>query len=171
MTTPIRIRLAGPTDATTLAAHRVAMFRAMGRTTPETEPALFEHSIGALRTALESGEYVGWVAEDGEAGPIVGGGGVQLRPLLPRPDPEGRRLLLGREGLVLNVFVEPGHRRRGIARRLMEAILAWAPGAGIVRMVLHASDEGRPLYQDLGFTASNEMYFAPGFPPDGGRSR
>lgn len=68
---------------------------------------------------------------------------------------------MGREGLVLNVYVDDAHRRRGIARRLMETLVAWAPGAGIVRLVLHASLDGRALYESLGFTASNEMLFPP----------
>jgi GNAT superfamily N-acetyltransferase len=61
--------------------------------------------------------------------------------------------------LVLNVYVEPHWRRRGLARRLMQEILEWAPTAGVARLVLHASREGRPLYEALGFTATNEMRY------------
>jgi GNAT superfamily N-acetyltransferase len=70
-------------------------------------------------------------------------------------------LLVGREGLILNVYVDPRYRRQGVARRLMEALIDWAPAAGIVRLVLHASEDGRSLYEALGFRASNEMLFPP----------
>ncbi len=58
---------------------------------------------------------------------------------------------------VLNVFVDPGHRSRGIARALMVAITDWARAAGHHVVELHASDQGRPLYESLGFAATNEM--------------
>ena len=41
----------------------------------------------------------------------------------------------------------------------MREILAWAPAHGIVRVSLHASDAGRPLYERMGFLATNEMRF------------
>lgn len=142
------------------------MFRDMGRTVPAIERPLLDACAEYFDRALASGQYVGWVAQ--LAAPPhtpVGGAGVQFRPLLPRTDPAGQRLLIGREGLVLNVYVLPEHRRRGLARRLMETLLAWAPGAGIVRLVLHAAPDGRPLYESLGFRASNEMLFPPFGPP------
>lgn len=156
------IRLATPADARLLATHRVAMFRDMGRTVPAIEPPLHNSCVEYFALALQSGEYVSWVAQlaDPPHAPI-GGAGVQFRPLLPRTDPSGRVLLIGKEGLVMNVYVEPEHRRRGIARRLMEALIDWAPRAGIVRLVLHAAPDGRPLYESLGFRASNEMLFPP----------
>ena len=160
MTLSFDIRLATPEDAVIIATQRVAMFRDMGRTTPEIEPPLLESCASYLAMALTSGEYVGWVAEL-TAPPrlVIGGAGVQFRPLLPRTDPSGTLLLAGREGLVLNVFVDPAFRHQGVARRVMETVIRWAPGVGIVRLVLHASPAGRPLYDSLGFLASNEMFF------------
>lgn len=166
MTAGYDIRLATPADARLLARHRVQMFRDMGRTTPAIEPALFEACADYFAGALAAGEYVGWVAQRAaKSAEPVGGAGVQFRPLLPRTDPAGEYLLAGREGLILNVYVDEAHRRQGIARRLMETLIAWAPGAGIVRLVLHTSDDGRSLYEALGFRASNEMLFPPFGPP------
>ncbi len=157
-----RIRFARPSEALLLATQRVAMFHDMGRTTPEIEPPLLAACHAYFDRALAEGEYVGWVAELMDPPhSIVGGAGVQFRPMLPRTDPAGSSLLVGREGLILNVYVDPAHRRRGIARWLMEELIAWAPATGIVRLVLHASTEGRPLYESLGFTSTNEMLFPP----------
>ena len=83
--------------------------------------------------------------------------------------PTGQLLLVGREGLVLNVYVDPAHRQQGVARRLMGTIIHWAPGVGIVRLVLHASPAGRHLYESLGFLASNEMFFPPFGTPSASR--
>ena len=156
------IRLATAADSVLLATQRVAMFRDMGRTTPAIEPRLLESSAAYLTAALASGEYVGWVASLATPPHVtIGGAGVQLRPLMPRTDPTGQFVLVGREGLILNVYVDPGHRRQGVARQLMETLIHWAPGAGIVRLVLHASPDGRRLYESLGFRDTNEMLFPP----------
>jgi GNAT superfamily N-acetyltransferase len=136
------------------------MFRDMGRTTPEIEPPLLESCANYFATAVATGEYVGWVAElTAPPHTAIGGAGVQFRPLLPRTDPSGQHLLVGREGLILNVYVDPAHRRQGVARRLMDTLIRWAPGVGIVRLVLHAAPDGRHLYESIGFLASNEMVF------------
>lgn len=143
-----------------LATHRVAMFRDMGRTTAAIEQPLLASCADYFAQALPSGEYVGWIAYlTVPPHAPIGGAGVQFRPLVPRTDPTGHALVRGREGLILNVYTDPAHRRRGVARRLMETLIAWAPGAGIVRLVLHAAPDGRHLYESLGFLASNEMVY------------
>ena len=144
-----------------LAHHRISMFRDMGSAVPQIEEQLRTTAAAAMREAMATGEYVAWVAHlAGEHGRIVGGAGVQLRRLFPRPDASGKRVLLGRDGIVLNVYVERDHRRRGVARALMDAILAWVPETDIVSLVLHASKEGRPLYESMGFQPTNEMRYA-----------
>ena len=158
--TALGIRRATVQDAEALARHRTAMFRDMGSAQLSIEPELHQLATQHIRDAMEKGEYIAWVAHpDGNPAKVIGGAGVQLRRLLPRPDAKGTGILVGPEGIVLNVYVEREWRRRGVARRLMETILAWAPGADIVRLVLHASDEGRPLYAGMGFEPTNEMRY------------
>ena len=76
-----------------------------------------------------------------------------LRRLLPQPG----RADVGEEAYVLNVYTELAHRRRGIARQLTEHIVGWCRERGVARVALHASVDGRPLYEQLGFVATNEM--------------
>jgi GNAT superfamily N-acetyltransferase len=156
----IEIRRATDVDINILAMHRVSMFRDMGSLDPSLEHALLEAATSHIREAMASGEYVAWVARlPHESRRIVGGTGVQLRRLLVRPDDDGMRMLVGREGIVLNMYVEPDFRRRGLARRLMEEILSWVAGTDVVRLVLHASDDGRHLYRSMGFAGTNEMVY------------
>lgn len=73
------------------------------------------------------------------------------------PD-EYRRAVFGiRNAHVNAVFVRPAFRRRGIARRLMRLAIAWAREHDCGRVRLRASDEGRSLYEGLGFRAGREM--------------
>ena len=56
----------------------------------------------------------------------------------------------------------------------MRHVLDWSREQRLDRLVLHASAEGRRLYERLGFVATNEMRFAgdlclaPGAPPGPG---
>ena len=143
-------RLAGPEDAPVVARQRAAMFEDMGEVDANGAAAIENHAADHIQSLIEAREYLGFLAErDGE---VVAGAGLWLRPLLPRPG----TLQGAIEGYVLNVYTERGHRRRGLARRLMLNIVEWCRGRGVARVVLHASPEGRPLYEDLGFNLSNE---------------
>jgi len=62
----------------------------------------------------------------------------------------------------VNVFTEPQWRRHGIASLLVKEIVTWSKNQRIDRLLLHASDEGRSLYEKLGFVASNEMRLSGG---------
>jgi GNAT superfamily N-acetyltransferase len=59
--------------------------------------------------------------------------------------------------VILNVYTEREFRRRGVARQVMLAILAWIKAYGLRGVNLHASEEGRALYEKLGFEQTNEM--------------
>jgi GNAT superfamily N-acetyltransferase len=145
------VRLAAVSDVPALARHRIGMFRDMGILPPGEQAPLEAGSRRFLERAIPAATYRGWVAEID--GAIVAGAGVALAPLLPRAGfPDG-----GTEVEVLNVYTEPGHRRRGLARALMQTLLDWCRTQDFAKVTLHASDEGRPLYESLGFTATNEM--------------
>jgi ribosomal protein S18 acetylase RimI-like enzyme len=155
------VRQAIASEIGVIAHHRAAMFRDMGALAAHQMPSLEGATASYLRDAIARGEYLAWVAEQSEGAPaIVGGAGVQLRPILPRPRPGSDDLELGPEAIVLNVYVESSWRRRGVAESLMRALLTELAARGIRRIVLHASDDGRRLYERLGFVATNEMRFS-----------
>jgi GNAT superfamily N-acetyltransferase len=43
---------------------------------------------------------------------------------------------------------------------LLQRIIEWARAERLDRLVLHASEEGRALYERFGFVTSNEMRLA-----------
>jgi ribosomal protein S18 acetylase RimI-like enzyme len=152
------VREATIADVPLLAHHRAAMFRDMGRLASDLEVALVHGTAEYLRDALPRGDYLGWVAESrGSPAESIGGAGVQLRPILPRPGWSNDGLELGPEAIILNVYVEPAWRRRGVGEALMRSVLTTLAERKIRRIVLHASDEGRRLYERLGFVPTNEM--------------
>ena len=153
------IRRAAEADIASLAYQRAAMFRDMGVLAPHLFEPLVDESRRYLPDAMRAGEYIGWVATDA-TGAIVAGAGLQLRRMLPRPAEDGGELIHGPQALVLNVYTEPPWRRRGLARLLMQELLSWTAENGVQSVVLHAAPEARPLYEQLGFVATNEMRLA-----------
>jgi GNAT superfamily N-acetyltransferase len=152
---PLRIRTVRLTDAGLVAQQRARMFQEMGELAESDWADFVAAARPRLEEAIADGVYQGWLMTlpDGQA---VGGAGVLLRPILPRPGATH-----GPEAIVLNVYVERDFRLRGIARALMQALLDWCKAEGIRRIVLHATPSGRPLYEALGFAATNEMRYQP----------
>ena len=127
------------------------MFRDMGEGTPAELDRMVEATRPWLEQALSAGSYRAWLAETAD-GKVVAGGGVLISSWPARPeDPNTRR------ALILNVYTEPDFRRQGLARHLMSRMIRWLKEAGFHSVALHASDEGRRLYEELGFKATNEM--------------
>ena len=164
MTDRVQVRLATPRDADVIALHRARMFQDMGQLPPDLFEPLRSTARERLSVLLGTGEYIGWLATAQQApDSVVAGAGVQLRQVFPHPRrrPDGSVVVAGgRHAIVLNVFTEPAWRRQGVAQLLMRHILDWARRERLDRLVLHASPEGRPLYDRLGFVATNEMRFA-----------
>jgi GNAT superfamily N-acetyltransferase len=55
------------------------------------------------------------------------------------------------------MWVDAAHRRKGIGRKLVEAAVEEAKARGVTWMMLHATDEGRALYESMGWKPGNEM--------------
>jgi len=145
------VRPATLDDIEIIAAHRRAMFVDMGH----RDTALLNAMIGTFRPWLNqkmlAGEYLAWLAA-GQDGSVVAGLGLWLMDWPPHVIGPGSR-----RGNILNVYTEPAHRRQGIARSLMNTALEWCRLHGIRVVILHASEDGRKLYEQLGFQPTNEM--------------
>jgi GNAT superfamily N-acetyltransferase len=158
---PYHIRRCTQEDAATIARHRVEMFREMGEIpTNELARELLEQSTSALAAVLADGTYAGWFAIE-PAGKVIAGAGAHIKPHLPRLSPSQTRVEVTPVPLVVNVYTEPEYRGQGIARAIMRVLMEWASALGADRIVLHASDAGRPLYTSLGFSPTNEMRWFP----------
>jgi GNAT superfamily N-acetyltransferase len=144
------IRPARPDELSTVLYHRRQMFTEMGDRNVQALDAMEHASHAIFEEALRNGTYRGWFVE--ADGRIVSGGGVLLVTFQPSPrDPRPVR------PFIVNIYTEPPYRRRGLARRLMEEMVAWCRAEGYAGVSLHATDEGRPLYESMGFTPTNEM--------------
>ncbi len=150
MSTAYIIRQATVDDAGIVAQQRASMFTDMG-----IDPGLIAARDASFRAwvgeRLAGGNYRGWLAvkDDGQ---VIAGAGLWFYEWIPSPlAPSLTR------AYILNVYTERQFRKQGIARRLVEEILAYCRERELAVVLLHASQEGRPIYEGLGFKASNEM--------------
>ena len=148
------IRAATPADAAIITRHRRRMFVDAGRSDNRVLDVMEEHFQPWVAQQLQSGGYLGWLAV-GEAGEVIGGSGLMVLDWPPHPlDPTSAY-----RGYLLNVYVEPTHRRKHIASHLIEFALAEARRRRIRVVALHSTDAGRALYESNGFRATNEMFY------------
>lgn len=93
------------------------------------------------------------IATDDSAGApqIVGNATLCYTNMMPTfSHPSGKRAHL------MNVHVEKGFRRKGIARKMIEFLEAEAKERGVTEISLDATDDGRKLYETMGWHTNNE---------------
>jgi GNAT superfamily N-acetyltransferase len=148
-----RMREATLADAEVLVRHRIGMFTDMGLT---LDAAALDAAFRVwLAEQMREGIYRAWLAE-AEDGTVAGGGGISILPWPPGPSYMGDKI-----AVVYNVYTEPAHRRRGLARLIMNTIHAWAAAHDITSIALNASRDGQPLYESMSYqlTPSPMMFY------------
>lgn len=148
----VRVRPATAADLPVLVRHRRKMWEAIGRGTPAELDVHDQRYRRWVAQGLRIGRFVAYVATERDGNPL-GSGAIWLVPAQPRPDPVPREF----QPYILSMYTEPGARGRGVASRIVRALVAWAREHGYPRVSLHASKMGRGVYERLGFKATNEM--------------
>jgi len=140
---PASIRPVTLDDLETFLELRVLMFEGLGRGGAELQASL-PRMRSYFREALPSGVYRGWFAElDGRPVACIG-----LVPHALPPSPSNPH---GKTAHLTNIVTRVEHRRRGLARQLLAHVLDIVRGEDFSLVVLHASTEGRELYEEFGF--------------------
>jgi GNAT superfamily N-acetyltransferase len=106
--------------------------------------SVLEGNRDYFRRKLASGDFLAFLAEEG--GQIVATSGMVVYEAPPTPgNPSGV------EGYIMNMYTVPGARGRGLATRLVDALVEEARTLGARRTWLRASDAGKPVYERYGF--------------------
>ena len=138
-------------DLEIIVRHRRGMFFDMGHQDERALAEMSEKFRGWLRRKMEAGEYLAWFATGAE-GAVMAGAGLWLMDWPPHMVGGGKW-----RGNIVNVYTERDFRRQGLARELMKVVMDWCEENGLGTVVLHASAEGKALYESLGFEGTNEM--------------
>ena len=101
--------------------------------------------------AIRNGELVAVVAQEQQKIGAVAMLSVAERP--PRTAADSCRV-----GTIYNVYTYPEYRNRGLATAVMKRLLEEAEKLGLASVDLLASEQGRPLYEKLGFRCPIHTY-------------
>lgn len=138
-------------DLDILVEHRLGMWKDIHpELTRETERSR-ARTRGWIKEKLSKGELVGFIAKSPD-GRVAGSGCIWLREEQPRPD-----VPLQAVPYLLSMYTEKKFRRQGVAKEVLRRALTWSKAHRHERMVLHASDDGRHLYEEFGFGPTREM--------------
>lgn len=137
-------------DCELICRHRKDMFAAAGDELAARAALSADYRTWQAK-ALATGDYFGFIADlEGRA---VGGIGLMVLEGPPHPHHPASV----RRGYVLNLFVEPDHRGKGIARKLMDAADQALKDRNISFAALMATDQARPIYEKDGWRQTAQM--------------
>lgn len=127
------------------------MMEAIWHPEPAALDALDREYRRWVRARMKSHRFVSFLVED-RCGRIAASGAIWLMPLPPRP--LGLGLLTP---YLMSMYTEPEDRGKGYATLVVEAAVRWAKSHGFRALSLHASPEGRRIYERAGFQPTPEM--------------
>lgn len=118
------------------------------------KPDWQEESLRFIKVARAEHSFAGFIAE--VAGKPVGSAACQLfQGLYPSIFQAEKR----NYGYIWGIYVLPEYRKKGLATKLTQACCTYLKSIACSKVILHASPMGKPVYERLGFAASNEMAF------------
>lgn len=125
-----------------------------GTLDPAQEEALWRELPGYFELHLDH-DLLAFVARDDADDTIVACAWLLLVTKPPSP-----RFPHGETGTLFNVYTVPEHRRRGLARQVMGVLIDAARAHRLDVLELHATEDGYPLYQSLGFEDDSSTHVA-----------
>ncbi len=146
-----RVREATVADLDLLVRHRRKMFEEISDATPQELDAVDRAYRRWARTRLRSGQYIAFIVEAGR-GRRPASGALWLMPLPPRPWTRGDRA-----PYLMSMYTDREARGKGYASLVVRAAVRWAKDHGHKVVILHASDEGKGIYERAGFRQTSEM--------------
>ena len=136
---------AGNDDIETLINTRLEMLRSVNNL-PETED-LAEVAKSCRAYYMDSFEkdiHVAYLVFDGET--FIGCGGVSFYQVMPNiKNPSGMK------AYIMNIYTVPGYRGMGIATKVVDLLVTEAHKRNIHKIMLDATQMGRPVYVRYGF--------------------
>lgn len=150
------VREATSIDIPKLVELRMQLFTELGEIQSSTAaPELREATLHYFTDAIVTGQSMSWVAVSN--GIVVASGTLAT---FYRPPYLGN--LAGHEAYLLNIYTLPAYRRKLAATQILEQVVAYAKSVGFGKVWLHASPDGRAMYERFGFSQNpSEMEWMP----------
>ena len=137
-------------DIEILTETRITVLRAANQLSDDVEMSnVKEQSYLYYQKALSEDSHVAYLVFDGNE--FVGTGGISFFQVMPTfHNPTGKK------AYIMNMYTKPEYRRKGIAYKTLDLLVAEAKQRGIDAVSLEATDMGKPLYKKYGFVKMND---------------
>ena len=154
--TSLLYRMATIDDLELLTQTRVEFFQDIQKDITDSQKTdIYDNNRVYFEETLKDGTFVAFLAFDGEI--LAGAIGISFYRT-----PPNLKNKTGQNGYISNVFTKPEYRRKGIAARLLDLTIAEARKRGCGKVILNATDMGRPVYEKYGFSmVNNAMEYYP----------
>ena len=143
----IEYKIATPDDMEQLMSSRLEMLKVVNDL-----DFSYEYSDEIIKSSIEyfqNGDHTTVLALDGNR--VIGCATMCYIYIMPTfSHPTGKREHL------MNVYTMKEWQRHGIAKKMVSMLIEEAWNRGVTEISLDATEEGRPLYQKLGFVDSTE---------------
>ncbi|MBO7146161.1 MAG: GNAT family N-acetyltransferase [Lentisphaeria bacterium] len=118
---------------------------------PEEE--FYQQTLAFFENGIRTGSFISYIAWDGNSAAACSGLTIHIHPpTYANPT--------GKHGYITNMYTRPAWRKMGLARTLVDAVVAAAEAEGCNGVFLNASPMGKPLYVKYGFQdVEGEMFY------------
>lgn len=150
MTEGIEFRKAGPDDIEMLVEMRAEVLRDVFSLPAGYDmSAIRSESRKYYMESLADGSHTACLAYDGHH--VAGCGAICFYRVMPS--------VLNAGGLcaqIMNMYMRPEYRRRGVASRILRILVDEAAARGVERINLETTEAGREVYRRFGFTQQKD---------------
>lgn len=142
-------------DISALAKHHISMFEEIWEQKDEPISAVKAKEIEKaytrkLESEMDGGICKAWVIES--KGVIVSSGAITFVSFVPTPYDLSSRI-----AYLHSIYTEKSHRNKKYAQRIVHTAVAYCSAQGISRIILTASNAGKPIYEKIGFHSTPDM--------------
>lgn len=138
----MEIRRATIKDLDILIKNRIKFVSDIGRI---PSPEVFSESTSNyFKNHIEKDDLIIWLAVDKDE--IVATVELSIYEIMPTLSS-----MCGKTGYLLNVWTDENYRRQGLATMLLNNTIEDSKKAGVMNISLKATEQGKPVYEKLGF--------------------
>ena len=112
---------------------------------------LYAKTLNFFKRNIENGTHIPFVCEHDRQ--IIATVGITLFEIMPTTKHPN-----GKVARLMNMYVEPYYRSKGIAKELLNRVMVYAEEHHIGKVMLNPSQMGKSLYENYGFQLLPDEY-------------
>mgnify|MGYP002517787539 FL=1 len=135
-------RIATISDCEALTDIRMQMRKELGA--DFNSELIYAETLDFFKRNIKSGVHIAFICEHNRQ--MIATAGITLFEIMPTTEHPN-----GKVARLMNMYVVPFFRSKGIAKEMLNRIMAYAEEHGIGKVMLNPSQMGKSLYENYGF--------------------